>query len=47
MLALFEARSGYLLRTVVAPLRTNDLARAAATHPEMAAGDVLIAFALE
>ena len=42
VLALFEARSGYLLRTVVAPLRTHDLAHAAATHPEMEPGDVLV-----
>lgn len=42
VLALFEARSGYLLRAVVAPLRTHDLTHAAATHPEMRAGDVLV-----
>lgn len=42
VLALFEARSGYLLRAVVAPLRTHDLAQAAALHPEMQAGDVLV-----
>ena len=42
ILALFEARSGYLLRTVVAPLRTHDLAHAAAMHPEMRPGDVLV-----
>lgn len=42
MLALFEARSGYLLKTVVAPLRTHDLTHAAAMHPEMQAGDVLV-----
>jgi hypothetical protein len=42
VLALFEARSGYLLKTVVAPLRTHDLAHAAVMHPEMRAGDVLV-----
>jgi hypothetical protein len=42
ILALFEARSGYLLKAVMAPLRTHDLARAAALHPEMRAGDVLV-----
>lgn len=42
VLALFEARSGYLLRAIVAPLRTHDLAHAAATHQEMRAGDVLV-----
>jgi Transposase DDE domain len=42
LLALFEARSGYLLKTALAPLRTHDLAHAAALHPEMQAGDVLV-----
>jgi Transposase DDE domain len=42
VLALFEARSGYLLKAVMAPLRTHDLAHAAALHPEMRAGDVLV-----
>lgn len=42
LLALFEAQTGYLLKTVLAPLRTHDLAHAAATHPEMQAGDVLV-----
>lgn len=41
-LALFEARSGYLLKVVLAPLRTHDLAHVAAMHPEMQAGDVLV-----
>lgn len=42
ILALFEARSGYLLKTIIAPLRTHDLTHAAAMHPEMQAGDVLV-----
>jgi hypothetical protein len=42
VLALFEARSGYLLKTVVAPLRSHDLTHTAAMHPEMRAGDVLV-----
>jgi hypothetical protein len=42
LLALFEARSGYLLRTFLAPLRTHDLAHAAALHPELQSGDVLV-----
>jgi hypothetical protein len=42
VLALFEARSGYLLRTIVAPLRTHDLTHAASLHPEMRPGDVLV-----
>jgi hypothetical protein len=41
-LVLFEARTGYLLQTVLAPLRTHDLAHAAATHAEMQPGDVLV-----
>jgi Transposase DDE domain len=42
LLVLFEARSGYLLKTIVAPLRSHDLTHAAAMHPEMQAGDVLV-----
>jgi hypothetical protein len=42
LLALFEARSGYLLKAVAAPLRTHDLAHAAALHPELRPGDVLV-----
>jgi hypothetical protein len=42
LLALFEARSGYLLKTIVAPLRTHDLTHAATMHPQMHAGDVLV-----
>jgi hypothetical protein len=42
VLALFEARSGYLLKVVPAPLRTHDLAHAAALHPQLRAGDVLV-----
>jgi hypothetical protein len=41
-LALFEGRSGYLLKVVLAPVRTHDLAHAALTHPEMRPGDVLV-----
>lgn len=42
LLILFEARTGYLLKAIPAPLRTHDLACAAATHPEMRPGDVLV-----
>jgi hypothetical protein len=42
LLALFEASTGYLLRVAVAPLRTHDLADAAALHPELRPGDVLV-----
>jgi hypothetical protein len=43
LLAVFEASTGYLLRAAAAPLRTHDLADAAALHPELRAGDVLVA----
>jgi len=42
LLALFEARTGYLLQTVLAPLRTHDLAHAAMTHAAMQPGDLLL-----
>ena len=42
LLALFEASTGYLLRAAVAPLRTHDLADAAALHPALRPGDVLV-----
>lgn len=42
LLAVFEARTGYLLRAAVAPLRTHDLAGAAALHPDLRPGDVLV-----
>jgi hypothetical protein len=42
MLALFDARTGFLRDAMVHPLRTQDIAHAAELHPKMAAGDVLI-----
>jgi hypothetical protein len=42
LLALFEAETGYLLRVAVAPLRTHDLADAAALHPALRSGDILV-----
>ena len=42
VLALFEARSGYVLKTVAAQLRSHDLTHTAAMHPEMRPGDVLV-----
>jgi hypothetical protein len=42
LLCLFDARRGYLLRGVPAPLRTHDLSRAALTHQELRPGDVLV-----
>jgi hypothetical protein len=43
LLTLFHAGTGLLQKVVVAPLRTHDLANASALHPEMTAGDVLLA----
>jgi Transposase DDE domain len=42
LMALFEASTGYLLSAVPAPLYTHDLARAAAVHPELRPGDLLV-----
>ena len=42
-LALFNADTGFLQRVIPAPLRTHDMAHAAAMHPEMRAGDILVA----
>ena len=43
ILALFHADTGFLHRIIPSPLRTHDLANAAAMHPELHAGDLLIA----
>lgn len=43
LLMLFHAGTGLLLRTIVAPLRTHDMAQAAELHAELAAGDLLLA----
>jgi Transposase DDE domain len=43
MLALFHAGTGLLLRVVAAPLHTSDLRHTPIMHPEMAAGDILLA----
>lgn len=42
LLCLFDARHGYLLRTVASPLRTHDVAKAAVTHEALCPGDVVI-----
>lgn len=42
LLALFDHRTGYLRRTILAPLATHDLAHAAVTHADMQAGDLLL-----
>ncbi len=43
LLGLFHAGSGVLLKLVVAPLLTHDLAQVQAVHPSLQAGDVLVA----
>ena len=43
ILALFHAETGFLHRIIPSPLRTHDMANAAAMHPELRAGDILIA----
>jgi hypothetical protein len=43
LLGLFHAGTGVLLKLVVAPLLTHDLARVQAVHPSVQAGDVLVA----
>jgi hypothetical protein len=42
LLALLDHRTGYLRRTILAPLATHDLAHAAITHDAMRAGDLLL-----
>jgi hypothetical protein len=43
MLALFHAGTGLLLRVLASPLRTHDMRNAAAMHPELEKGDILLA----
>jgi Transposase DDE domain len=43
LLGLFHAGTGLLLKLVVAPLLTHDLALVRAVHPSLHAGDVLVA----
>src|SRR6516225_11496872 len=43
MLALFHAGTGLLLQVLASPLRTHDMRHAAAMHPELQEGDILIA----
>jgi len=43
LLALFHAGAGFLQRTILAPLRTHDMANAARMLPELDEGDVLVA----
>jgi hypothetical protein len=43
LLGLFHAGTGVLLKLVVAPLLTHDLAHVQAVHPSVQVGDVLVA----
>jgi hypothetical protein len=43
LLGLFHAGTGLLLKLVVAPLLTHDLAQVQRVHPTLASGDVLVA----
>lgn len=43
LLALFHASTGLLLNIVTAPLRTHDMSRVERVHPDLAAGDILVA----
>jgi len=43
ILALFHSGTGLLLRVVASPLRTHDMRHAAAMHPELQEGDILLA----
>jgi hypothetical protein len=43
LLTLFHAGTGLLQKVIVAPLRTHDLKHAWQMHPQLAAGDVLLA----
>ncbi|MGH8071456.1 MAG: hypothetical protein ACRERE_40750 [Candidatus Entotheonellia bacterium] len=43
LLVLFHAGTGLLLKLVVAPLLTHDLARVQAVHPTLQPGDVFVA----
>jgi hypothetical protein len=43
ILALFHADTGLLQRVIPAPLRTHDMANAADMHPDLRAGDIVVA----
>jgi Transposase DDE domain len=42
LLTLFHAGTGFLVKTLAAPLRTHDMKEASLLHPELEEGDVLI-----
>ena len=43
LLAMFDAATGLLVKLLAAPLRTHDQSQVAQLHPELSAGDVLVA----
>jgi hypothetical protein len=43
LMALFHAGTGMVLEVLASPLRTHDMSRLAQLHPQLRAGDVLIA----
>jgi hypothetical protein len=43
LLALFHSGTGFLQQVLASPMRTHDMKHAAVMHPEMQAGDILIA----
>ena len=43
MLALMDANTGFLHDVVLSPLRTHDMAHVARLHPNLSAGDILVA----
>jgi hypothetical protein len=42
LLIQFAARTGFAVKTIVSPLRTHDMAHAAATHDALERGDLLV-----
>lgn len=42
LLIQFAARTGFAVKTIVSPLRTHDMAHAAATHDALERGDILV-----
>lgn len=43
LVAMFDAASGLLVKMLASPLRTHDQSQVAQLHPELSAGDVLVA----
>jgi hypothetical protein len=43
LLAMFDAATGLLVKLLAAPLRTHDQSQVTQLHPELSAGDVLVA----